>query len=242
MKRFNAVVIALCIVLSAIFIGRAYTYKYRVQDTIEVTGLGETDFTSDLIVWRGWITAEAGNVASGYAQIESSRKKVLDYIVSKGIPADSVVFMFVNVNKATEPVYSSDGNYMGQRFVGYDLRQEFTVESTDVEAVEAISREISSLIAQGVSMESWEPAYYYTKLDDVKLDLIEKATADAKERALKIARASGAKLGRVKSSRLGVFQITGANSNDEFTAGGQFNPSSRNKKARVTVRLEYRIK
>ena len=109
MKRFNAVVIALCIVLSAIFIGRAYTYKYRVQDTIEVTGLGETDFTSDLIVWRGWITAEAGDVASGYARIESSRKKVLDYIVSKGIPADSVVFMFVNVNKATEPVYSSDG-------------------------------------------------------------------------------------------------------------------------------------
>ena len=242
MKRFNAVVIALCIVLSAIFIGRAYTYKYRVQDTIEVTGLGETDFTSDLIVWRGWITAEAGNVASGYAQIESSRKKVLDYIVSKGIPADSVVFMFVNVNKATEAVYSSDGNYMGQRFVGYDLRQEFTVESTDVEAVEAISREISSLIAQGVSMESWEPAYYYTKLDDVKMGLIETASADARMRAEKIAVNAGTKIGRVASARMGVFQITGANTNEEFSAGGSFNTSSRNKKARITMRIEYRVK
>ncbi len=242
MKKFNVLIIAVSIVLGAALLGRAYTYKYRAQDTVVVTGLGETEFTSDLIVWRGWITAEAQNVAAGYAQIEQSKQKVLDYIVDKGISPDSVVFMFVNVSKETEGVYSSDGKYMGQRFTGYSLRQEFTVESTDVDAVEAISREISSLIAQGVSMESWEPAYYYTKLDDVKLDLIERATADARQRAEKIAANSGARLSNVKSARMGVFQITGANTNDEFTAGGSFNTSSRNKKARITMRLEYRVK
>jgi len=242
MKKFNVLIIAVSIVLGAVLLGRAYTYKYRAQDTVVVTGLGETEFTSDLIVWRGWITAEAQNVAAGYAQLEQSKQKVFDYIVGKGISPDSVVFMFVNVNKETEGVYSPDGKYMGQRFTGYSLRQEFTVESTDVDAVEAISREISSLIAQGVSMESWEPAYYYTKLDDVKLDLIERATADARQRAEKIAANSGARLSNVKSARMGVFQITGANTNDEFTAGGSFNTSSRNKKARITMRLEYRVK
>lgn len=242
MKKFNVLVIAVSIVLGAVLLARAYTYKYRVQDTVVVTGLGETEFTSDLIVWRGWITAEAQNVAAGYAQLEQSKQKVFDYIVSKGISTDDIVFMFVNVNKETEGIYSTDGRYMGQRFTGYSLRQEFTVESTDVDAVEAISREISSLIAQGVSMESWEPAYYYTKLDDVKLDLIERATADARLRAEKIAANSGARLSNVKSARMGVFQITGANSNDEFTAGGSFNTSSRNKKARITMRLEYRLK
>ena len=242
MKRFNTIVIALSIVFGAFLLGRAYTYKYRVQETVVVTGLAEREFASDLIVWRGWITAEARDAAEGYKQIEQSKDKVLQFITSHGIAADSVVFMFVNVNKEYEGIYSSNGNYMGQRFKGYSLRQSFTVESTNVDAVEAISREISSLIAQGVSLESWQPEYYYTRLDDVKHDLIERATADARGRAEKIASASGAKLGKVSEARMGVFQITGANTNDEFTAGGSFNTSSRHKKARITMKLEYRVK
>ena len=101
---------------------------------------------------------------------------------------------------------------------------------------------ISSLIAQGVSIEAMQPDYYYTKLDDVKLSLIEKASADARVRAEKIAVNAGAKLGGVASARMGVFQITGANTNEEFSAGGSFNTSSRQKKARITMRVEYRIK
>ena len=91
-------------------------------------------------------------------------------------------------------LFYQNGNYVGQRFTGYTLRQQFTVESTDVEAVENISREISALLAQGVQLESSQPDYYYSKLDDLKLELIEKSTVDAKARAEKIAAKSGAKL------------------------------------------------
>ena len=105
-----------------------------------------------------------------------------------------------------------------------------------------ISREISALIAQGVSIEAYSPSYYYTKLDDVKLSLIEQASADARMRAEKIADNAGTSIGRVASAKMGVFQITGANSNEEFSAGGSFNTSSRQKKARITMRIEYRVK
>lgn len=240
MKKY--IILGIAAILSAAVIGRAYTYKYRSQDTVVVTGLGETEFTSDLIVWSGWITAEADNVAAGYARIESSKQKVQEYIAAKGIPADAVVFDFVNVNKQFAPVYNANGNWAGQRFTGYELRQRFTVESKEVDKVEAVSREISALIAQGVSLEAAEPAYYYTQLDDVKLSLIEKASADARLRAEKIADNAGARIGRVASARMGVFQITGANTNEEFSAGGSFNTSSRQKKARITMRLEYRIR
>jgi len=229
-------------VLAALLLGRAYTYKYRLRGPVVVTGWAGRGFAWVWIVWGGGITPGARDAAEGYKQIEQSKDKVLKYITSHGIAADSVVFMFVNVNKEYEGIYSSNGNYMGQQFKGYSLRQAFTVESTNVDAVEAISREISSLIAQGVSLESWQPEYYYTRLDDVKHDLIERATADARGRAEKIASASGAKLGKVTEARMGVFQITGANTNDEFTAGGSFNTSSRHKKARITMKLEYRVK
>ncbi len=242
MKYAKYIILGIAAVLSAYVLGRAYTYKYRAQDTVVVTGLGETEFTSDLIVWSGTLTAEAQNVATGYAQIEQSKKKVQDYLAAKGLPAEAVVFEFVNVDKQFSPVYNANGSWAGQRFTGYELRQRFTVESSEVEKVETISREISSLIAQGVSIEAYAPDYYYTRLDDVKMGLIETASADARTRAEKIARNAGTKIGKVASARMGVFQITGANSNEEFSAGGSFNTSSRNKKARITMRIEYRVR
>ncbi len=240
-KNRNFDFLAIALIVAAIILGSAYTYKYRVQNTITVTGLGEVEFTSDQIVWRGIITADSANPEAGYAQIESSKAKVTEFLTSRGVAADAVDFMFVNVNKMYDPIYSN-GNYMGQRFTGYQLRQDFVVESTDVDAVEAASREISSLIAQGVQMDLWQPAYYFSGLDGLKLDVIEQATKDARERAQRIADQSGGKLKKVKKATIGVFQITGANTDEEFTAGGSFNTSSRLKKARITVRLEYRVR
>lgn len=243
MKSYGKyLILGAAVVLSAWLLAKAYTYKYHAQETIVVTGLGETEFVSDLIVWNGVIAAESQNVEAGYARLEQSKRKVCDYLLAKGIPAEAVVFQFVNVDKQFESVYTANGNWAGQRFTGYRLTQGFTIESKEVEAVENVSRDISSLIAQGVSIEARHPDYYYTQLDDVKLSLIEKASADARDRAQKIAANAGAKIGRVASARMGVFQITGANTNEEFSAGGSFNTASRQKKARITMRVEYRIR
>ncbi len=241
-QNLKYVIIGVAIVVSAWLLGHAYTYKYRSQDTIVVTGLGETEFASDLIVWNGEIVYETQDVASGYVQLERNKRKVQEFISSRGVAVDEIVFKFVNVYKQTEPVYNANGNYAGQRFTGYRLSQSFSVESKDGDKVENISREISSLIAQGVSIEAYSPSYYYTKLDDVKLSLIESASADARARAEKIAENAGADIGRVASAKMGVFQITGANSNEEFSAGGSFNTTSRQKKARITMKVEYRVK
>ena len=65
-------ILALAIIVAAALVGRAYTYKYRAQQTIVVTGLGETEFSSDKIVWSAAITAEAPTAAAGYLKIEES--------------------------------------------------------------------------------------------------------------------------------------------------------------------------
>ena len=143
--------------------------------------------------------------------------------------------------KLSESVYQN-GDYIGSRFAGYRLSQSFTVESNEVAAVENAARELPSLLAHGISIEVNNPEYYYSNLESVKLDLISAAAADAHERAKNIAENSGAELGDLAMSRAGVFQITAATGDEEFSAGGSFNISSRDKKARVTVRAEYKIK
>ena len=146
-EHIKYAIIGIAIILSAYLLGRAYTYKYRSQDTVVVTGLGETEFESDLIVWSGVLTAEAAEAADGYRRIEQSKRKVSDYLAAKGIDAKQVVWNFVNVDKTYQTVYSANGNYAGQRFTGYSLRQEVSIESPDVDLVENVSREISALIA-----------------------------------------------------------------------------------------------
>ena len=159
-QNLKFVIIGLAIIVSAWLLGRAYTYKYRSQDTIVVTGLGETEFASDLIVWDGELVYDTQDVASGYAQLERNKQKVLEFITSRGVAAEQIVFKFVNVYKQTEPVYNANGNYAGQRFTGYRLSQGFSIESSEVDKVENISREISALIAKGVSIEAYQPSYY----------------------------------------------------------------------------------
>lgn len=155
--------------------GRSLQAQIPLAEPDRRNRTGERQFTSDLIVWKGWIVEQAPAIESGYAALEANKRKVQEYLRSRGIADSAVLFMFVNVNRQTESVYQ-DGQYVGDRFTGYELRQESASSLTDVEAVESVSREISSLIAQGVRMDAEQPEYFYTKLSDLKLELIEEAT------------------------------------------------------------------
>jgi hypothetical protein len=72
--------------------------------------------------------------------------------------------------------------------------------------------------------------------------MISKATEDARIRAEKISEFSGGKLGKLESAKMGVFQITGQNSKEDYSWGGTFNTSSREKTASITMKLVYKVK
>jgi len=126
-------------------------------------------------------------------------------------------------------------------FEGYILSQSLTITSRKVSLVEGISRRITELLNQGIRFYSEAPRYYYTGLSDLKIALISKATEDARARAEKISEKSGGQIGKLVSAQMGIFQITGQNSNEEFSWGGTFNTASREKSATITMKLTYRV-
>lgn len=69
--------------------------------------------------------------------------------------------------------------------------------------------------------------------------MIAEATKDANVRAQQIAENAGGSLGNLKSADMGVFQIVGQNSSEDYSWGGSFNTSSKNKTASITVNLQY---
>ena len=226
-----AVIIAVAIIGAAAVLGSAYKNR-NSNGTINVTGLGEASFVSDLIVWEGSFSA---------ISLEKSKKITSDYLTSKGVNKNDIVFSAVETTNETKTEYSPNGKYIGNTFVGYRLSQQVKVESQEVEKIETIAREITELLNKGVKFYSQSPRYYYTKLADTKLDLISRATEDAHSRATQIASKSGAKLGTVLKANMGVFQITGQNSNENYSWGGTLNTKDKKKTASITMKLIYRV-
>jgi len=241
MKNYvTPLIIGLSVIISTILLTNAFKSRNSFNETISVTGLGSKDFVSDLIVWNSSFSKKNFNLKEAYSELESDRKAIQNYLISKGVKQSEIIFSSVSINKEFTTVTDQHYNTRSETFSGYNLTQSVQVESKEVEKIENVSREVTELINSGVELYSSAPEYYYTKLSELKLEMVAEATKDAKLRAEKIAENAGSKLGSLKKSDMGVFQIIAQNSSEDFSWGGSFNTSSKNKTATITIKLIYK--
>jgi len=240
-NNLSSIIIGLSVIITAMVLGNAFQNRNKSANTIAVTGLGTKDFVSDLIVWSGNFSKRNMILKDAYAELDRDRETIRKYLNSKGISDANIVFSAVGINKEFQTIYDTEMNVKEQRFAGYLLDQSVTIESKEVEKIEDISRQVSELINSGVEFYSQDPQYYYTKLSELKIEMIAQATKDANERAKKIAENAGSTVGSLKNANMGVFQIVAQNSSEDFSWGGSFNTSSKRKTANITVKLEYEV-
>jgi len=235
----SAVIIGLSFIIGLGLVGRAYKYRSAAMENIIVTGLAEKDFVSDLIVWNGSYSRKSLELKTAYALLKIDETAIRNYLKGKGIADNEMVFSSVIINKEFNYKRDENGRQVGQEFSGYNLTQTVKVESNNVDKIDKISREATELIESGIEFNSQSPLYYNTKLSEVKMDLLARASADAKVRAETIAKNAGSSLGKLKKATMGVFQITGKNSNEDYSYGGAFNTSSKNKTGSITIKMEF---
>ena len=231
------------IVAVALAVNGFVGYKQNAGGGIRATGSATCDFSSDLIVWRGSFSAYGQSTQEAYEIIKRDAGLIKEYLLAHGVPEESIVFSSVNINPDYRQIYNDAGYHIGSELVGYSLSQRLTIQSTDVDKIELISRDITDLIVSGVNFISESPEYYYTKLGELKLELIDAATKDAKERIDIMAEKAGGRVEKLLSATLGTFQITAQNSaEDAYLAGGAFNTWSREKTMFISVQLHYALK
>jgi len=234
-------VAALGFIIGVGLLGNAIKNRNKSENTISVTGLGTKQFTSDLITWSGSFSKNNLDLKSAYDELALDRKTINDYLLSKGVKQSEIVFSSVDIQKQFKNLTDSNGNTIQNEFSGYNLTQTVSIESKEVAKIENLSRNITEIINRGIEFTSSSPSYFYTKLSNVKQEMIASATKDAKERAEKIAENSGSSLGNLKKATMGVIQITAPNSNEDYSYGGTFNTSSKEKEASITIKLEYEV-
>ena len=204
-----------------------------------VTGLAEKDFNSNLVVWSGSYARKSTDLNSAYTTLKADENAIRTYLSKKRIANTQMVFSSIIINKEYNQQMDENGRITGQQFGGYNLTQTVKIESTDISKVDQISREATELIESGIEFNSAAPLFYNTNLNEVKMDLLGKASADARARAEIIAKNAGSSLGKLRKANMGVFQITGKNSNDDYSYGGTFNTTNRNKTGSITIRMEF---
>lgn len=236
-----AIIVGIAFFLAALALGIAFYQTKKPVKTVSVVGLAEKDFTSDLIVWNIQYDVIENDMKTSYTKIKEQAAIVKEFLMSKGIKDSEMDFKNISTDRKIDGHWEN-GHWV-EKFVGYESRQTVRIESKDVDKIEKVIRAISELYEQNINIDSWNPEYYYTKLADLKIEMLAEASKNARERAETITKNAGGRLGDLKTATTGVFQITAPNSADEdYSWGGAFNTSSKQKHVSINMRQTYYVK
>lgn len=235
---FNAgVALAIGLVLSSLIFGWFFTKTKKTDEAVTVTGSARKRIKSDLVVWSAAVTYQSPKLADAYRSLSESIPRVKQYLISKGISENQITISSITTTALRKTGINGEDT---TEITGYSLRQELEVRSNDVDKISQIARESTELINQDILIESNSPRYYYTLIGDLKIEMLGEAAKDAKTRAERIAASTGNKIGNVRSAKMGVMQITAADST-EVSDAGISDTSSIDKDVTAVVNISFAV-
>ncbi|MEJ7847410.1 MAG: SIMPL domain-containing protein [Pyrinomonadaceae bacterium] len=235
---FNAgAAIAIGLIFSSLIFGWFYSTTKNGDEAITVTGSARKRIKSDLVVWSAGVSSQSEQLTAAYRELSENIPRIKQYLVSKGISEAQMTVS--SISTTTLKRQDSNGNETSE-ISGYSLRQSIEVKSNEVEKIAQIAREATELINQGILIESNAPQYNYTQIGDLKIEMLGEAAKDAKVRAEKIAASTGNSIGTVRSARMGVLQITAADST-EVSDSGINDTSSIDKDMTAVVNISFGV-
>jgi hypothetical protein len=240
-RTVATVVLAAAIVASASLLGRAAVDAFRIhhaEKRVTVTGSASRRIRSDLVVWRATVKSQAPQMADAYKKLAADVPALVAFIKARGIE-DKDVKVAAAVVHELHP-HDKDDHEIGDVTSAYVTEQQVEVTSTDIDRVEKTSREATELIDRGVFIQSDAPLYIYTKLSELKVQILADASKDARQRAEQIAQHTGARITGLISARMGVMQVNAAFESD-VSAEGNNDKTSLEKDAMAIVTASFAI-
>lgn len=206
----------------------------KAETSLRVVGYSSKIFESDLVKWNVSLQKSVGEneLSSGYKTMNADVKAFRDYLVSQGFKEEDI-----SVQPVTSfPRYDNYGNMSG-----YNLSQEIFLLSENLDKVQELSLNPDFIADRGMVLQNSRLEYLYTKLPDLKKELLAAATEDALARAKEISGSANSKLGKMREARAGVFQITEPFST-EVSDYGIYNTGTRKKSISVTLTAYFYLR
>ncbi len=248
------VILGISLIVTAIIVGWVVYYVKTYDNAIiTVTGVAQKTVKSDVVKWRGTFLRQTGpaenDLKTGSAQMTSDLNAILAYFTSNGIATSAITIDPLSV----DPQYQTANGVMSAKFygggiggtlTGYSLSQNVLVESDNVDGITKLAQDAPQyLVGKGIVFSAQAPEYYIKNetLDSLRQEMLQSALSDARARAEAITEGVGATVGNLRSSSIGVTQITPVNSTI-VSDYGAYDTSSAEKLLTYLVHTTFTLK
>ena len=203
-----------------------FVAKERV---VTVKGLAEMEVPANKVTWPLMYKEVGIDLSTLYNKISNTNKTIVDFLKQKGITQEEI-----SIN-APEIIDMQAERYVGEnKTYRYNVTTVITVTSNKVDLVRDLISEQSELLKQGIAITGgdyrYNIQYDYTSLNEIKPQMIEEATKNAREAAQKFAKDSDSELGKIKRATQGQFSIDNRDANTPYI-----------KRIRVVTTIEYSL-
>lgn len=233
MNKKNVLTILFIIVL--IFINYSLT-NYKFSSFVKVKGSAERFVTADKVFWKIEFTNTGNNIELLQEKNAKDIEIIKKFLIDNNFNENEFKLGIINLNDLEAREYK-DPNQTNR----YIINQSISIETTNIDKVENIVSKINYLIQNGISIKNSygenSPIYIFSKLNDIKSEMIAEATRNARKSAEQFAKDSKSKIFKIKTADQGVFMILPKNSSVYMNE-----TNSKEKQVRVVSTIEYWLK
>lgn len=194
-------------------LGNAALDVKQMERTVTVKGLAEREVLADVVIWPVQFIVADNDLQGLYRTIDSGTEAIVAFLESSGIDASAIT---VSSPVITDKLAQQWGGDAAE--VRFSATQTVTVYSGDIERVRSLMGSLSELGKQGLVLQTGsyeaQTEYLYTGLNDIKPEMIEEATRNAREAAMKFAEDSDSRLGKIRTASQGQFSISPRDKNN----------------------------
>lgn len=232
-------VLALGMIGGSFFISKAmnnYTYYSR---SIHVKGLSEKDVVADHGTLKLTLSLAGNDIVALNQEAVGQKRIVIDGLLAYGFNA-SEINAEVPIAVEDKMVDRFNNQFNPEKQARYVLDVTIQLETADVEKLFKSTHVISQFIARGIFFKgSTAPMFFYSKLNEIKPEMLKEAGANAFAAALELANNTKSHIGKIKDASQGAFSIRLRNDSADYEGG--YGKSSPYLRARVVTNVTYFI-
>ena len=220
------VFICIGLALLGYFISGGITRIKALDRTVTVKGLSEREVPANIAIWPIKFSEADNNLNNLFSTLQRKNTIIIEFLKSQGFKDEEISTSAPAIQDRQAQGYIESFKFR------YSGTSTITVYTEDVDAVRKTMEKLVELGKKGIAIsgEDYQSQtdFLYTKLNDIKPEMIEEATKNAREVAEKFAKDSKSKLGKIKTASQGLFTIDNRDKNTPYI-----------KKVRVVSTVEY---
>lgn len=215
------------LVAGGYLLGDGLTRAREADRSVTVRGLAEKDVIADLATWTIAYSANGFDLQSVRDDIDGSTKELTAYFSSLGFKPEEL-----------KPIGAGVNQYINNGVRNITITQRMQLRTTDIERAQKAVANQFDLVRRGVTLQEGSGMVYsFTKLNDIKPEMVAEATLDARKAAEQFANDSGTDVGGIKNATQGYFSVA---PRDGDSAGGGYGASDTPyKKVRVVTTVNF---